>query len=721
MKKRKINTDKIKVNFFVVIFVFFLFMVFIARLCYLCVVDYSVGDNTTISMFIKNRNTEEEVLMPNRGSIYDSNGNVLAEDVASYTVIAYLDESRSENSKTPLHVVDVDATANALAPLINTDVDTLKAILSKDAYQVELGSGGRNLSQIQMEEIKKLNLPGIDFIKSTKRYYPNGNFASYTIGYTINKNINGISWKVGELGLEKYFNDTLTGKEGHVSYEKDRYGYKIANGREYMVDAKDGNDIYLTLDNNIQLFTENALKKMESDSEAEWGLMVVTDAKTGAILSYASSPSFDPNKRDMTSYIDPLTGYTYEPGSTMKIFSYMCAIENGNYNGDDTYDSGTITYEDNSGKKTVIHDWNKIGWGRISFNQGFALSSNVGAATLLENEIITKKQLSMCYDNYGFGKATGFTMDREESGSIKFHYDIEAATATFGQGITVTPIQMIQALTSISNDGEMLKPYIISKIVDTNSGKTTYQGNREVIEKVASSETVSEIKKLMASVVTENSETSTGYAYYMEDYPIIGKTGTAQIYDSKNGGYMTGASDYIYSFAGMYPSDDPSIIIYAAIKRPKDTTNYLAEAVKNVVVNTSKYLNIVNENEDNITYKVSNYLNKDLTVVSNELKKHGIDTIVLGNGSKIVGQYPSKGVTLYGKGKVIILTDNYDKKMIDLKGMSYKEAINALKLMGVSYETEGSGYVYEQSISAGNVVDDGNVVKIKLRDNYNDS
>lgn len=178
MKKRKINTDKVRINFFMVIFVFFLFMVFIARLCYLCIVDYSVGDNTTISMFIKNRNTEEEVLMPNRGSIYDSNGNVLAEDVASYTVIAYLDESRSENSDTPLHVVDVDATANALAPLINTDVETVKDILSKDAYQVEFGSGGKNLSQIQMEEIKNLNLPGIDFIKSTKRYYPNGSFAS---------------------------------------------------------------------------------------------------------------------------------------------------------------------------------------------------------------------------------------------------------------------------------------------------------------------------------------------------------------------------------------------------------------------------------------------------------------------------------------------------------------------------------------------------------------
>ncbi len=717
MKKKKINIEKIRVSFLMLLFIFFLFMAFIARLCYLCIVDYSVGDGT-ISMFIKNRNTEEEVLMPNRGSIYDSNGNVLAEDVASYTIIAYLDESRSENSETPLHVVDVEATAKALAPLIDTDEETLKALLSKDAYQVELGSGGKNLSQIQMEEIKALNLPGIDFIKSTKRYYPNGDFASYAIGYTVNQEIEGNIWKVGELGLEEYFNDTLTGTVGHVSYEKDRYGYKIANGREYTVEADDGDDIYLTLDNNIELFTENALNTLEEESEAEWAFIVVADAKTGAILAYSSSPSFDPNQRNMTSYIDPLTGYTYEPGSTMKVFSYMCAIENGSYDGSATYASGTITYEASNGETTTIHDWNKVGWGTISFDQGFALSSNVGAATLLENAIITKKQLSMCYENYGFGEATGFTMNREASGSIQFNYDIEAATATFGQGITVTPIQMIQAMTAIANDGEMLKPYIVSKIVDTDTGKVSYEGSREVIDTVASIDTVLKMKELLASVITEDSNTSTGYAYYMEDYPIIGKTGTAQIYDAQKGGYMSGASDYIYSFAGMYPAEDPEIIIYAALKKPKDTTNYLADAVKDVVVNTSKYLNIITDMEENVSYEIDNYVNKDTTSVVSNLKKVGLKVVTLGTGSKIINQYPNQGSTLYGSSTIVLLTDNYNQEMVDLVGLSYKDAVNVLKLMGVSYKTSGSGYVYEQSISAGTVISAGQTVEIKLKDNY---
>lgn len=714
MAKKKINTKKIRSSYLMVIFVFCLFMLFIARLTYLCVVNYSVGDESIVA-FIKNRNTEEEVILPTRGSIRDSKDNVLAEDVASYTVIAYLDSSRSENSEEPLHVVDVDATANKLAPLLNMDVSVLKALLSKDLYQVELGPGGRDLSQLEMENIKNLNLPGIDFVASSKRYYPNGDFASYAIGYTVDfEDEDGNEWKVGQLGIEEYFNETLTGTSGYITYEKDRYGYKIANGREYIEEADDGDDIYLTLDSNIQLFTENAVKKMEADSEGEWSFMVVADAKTGAILAYSTSPSFDPNKRNMVSYIDPLTGYTYEPGSTMKVFSYMCAVENGNYVGSDTYNSGQITYVASDGTKTTIHDWNKIGWGVINYDYGFAMSSNVGAANLLENKIIDKKQLSACYSNYGFGKTTNFTLNREHTGSVKFNYDIDAASATFGQGITITPVQMIQALTSISNDGKMLKPYLVDKIIDTDTGESTYEATVEVVDEIASSNTVSKIKELMASVVCSDSKLCTGSAYYMADYPIIGKTGTAQIYDSKTGTYMTGESDYVYSFAGLYPADEPELIIYTAIKRPKDTTNYVAEAVKDVVVNTSKYLNIVIDESKSTTYKIDNYVNKEVANISSELIKNNMKLYVLGGGKKVVKQYPASNSDLYSGSVVVLLTDSYDKKMPNLLGLSYKDAINILKLMGVKYNITGNGYVTNQSVNEGQIVTDDMIVNIIL-------
>lgn len=718
MKRKKVNVNKIRPNYFMFIFTIVLFCSFVGRIIYLCTTDYQVGDST-ITAFIRARNTNEEVLLPKRGSIFDSKGEVLAEDVASYTVIAYLDPSRSENSEDPLHVVDVNATAERLAPYLGMDVEVLKVLLKKDAYQVELGPGGRNLSQIQMEEIRSLNLPGIDFIASTKRYYPSGDFASYAIGYTVNQSDDdGNVWKVGQLGVEEYFNDILTGSSGYVTYEKDRNGYKIANGREYVEEADDGDDVYLTIDSNIELFTENAVKKMVEDSEAEWGFMVVADAKTGAILAYSTTPSFDPNKKNITSYIDLMTGNTYEPGSTMKIFSYLCAIDNGQYVGSDTYESGEITYEAANGAKTVIHDWNKTGWGTISYDYGFAMSSNVGAASLLDKGIIDKKQLRTCYSNYGFGKTTGFTLNRELAGSIKFNYDVDAASATFGQAITVTPIQMVQALTAISNEGKMMKPYLISKIVDTNTEEISYEATTEVVNVIASVDSISKMKELMNSVVCNDSSVCTGSAYYMEDYPIMGKTGTAQIYNEQTGTYMTGESDYVYSFAGLYPTDQPEIIIYTALKRPKDTTNYVSVAVKDVVVNTSKYLNIVVEDNHSKSYKIASYINKDTSVVRNELETNGMKVFVLGTGGKIISQYPSKGSQLYGNSVVILLTDQYDRAMPNLVGLSYKDAVNVLKLMGVKYTISGNGYVVSQSVPEGIIITDDVTVDVQLESGY---
>lgn len=715
--KKEINTNKIMLSKKVFVFVSFLLIIFIGRICYLCLVDYSVND-TTISAFIEKRNIKEEIIEPIRGSILDVNGNVLAQEVASYTVIAYLDESRSENSKTINHVKDIENTAKKLSPLINMDEEVVKGLLSKDAYQVELGPGGRNLSQLQMEEIKKLNLPGIDFIKSSKRYYPNGDFASYMIGYTVTKeDEENNKYTVGELGIEEYFNDELTGTEGYIAYEKDRYGYKIANGREYIEDADDGNDVYLTIDNNIQLFIENAVKNAQEKSEAEWLLMAVMDAKTGAILGYSSTPSFDPNLRNMTSYLDPIMSSAYEPGSTMKIFSYMCAIETGNYDGAATYLSGSKTYESEIDNDTVtISDWNKKGWGTISYDLGFALSSNIAVANLLET-VIDKNDLSACYKKYGFGKRTNIydyknkEYTKEYTGSIDFNYDVEVATAGYGQGITTTPIQHLQALSIIANNGDMLKPYIVDKIVDNDTNKTIYESSIVKKKELASESTVNKITELLRSVVQPNGKVATGYAYYMEGYDLIGKTGTAQIYDYEKGKYMTGATDYIYSFSGLYPGENPEIIIYTAIRKPKDTTNYLADMVKEVVVNTSKYLNIEEvKKEDNI-FEIDNYINKNTKIVEEDLKNNNIKTIILGTGNKIINQYPSKGNIINNNDLVVLLTNEYTKTIPNLAGLSFKETITILDFLNIDYEYEGYGYLESQNIVENTLV---NEEKVKL-------
>ena len=703
MKDGKINTNKLKISKFVYVIVFFLFVIFGASLAYRCLVDYKATDKLTISEFILNRNIEEDVLMPERGTIYDINGNILARDVSSYTVIAYLNTNRGEKDGIPRYVKDKENTAKILSEYIDTEYERILELLNKDAYQVEFGTGGKNLSQLEMEKIRDLNLPGIDFIKSTKRYYPNGDFASYLLGYTVNKEKDdGNTYMVGELGIEGYYNELLTGKSGYIRYEKDGRGNIIANSNEYREEATNGSDIYLTIDKNIQLFVENEVKKSQSASNAEWTVMGVIDAKTGAILGYSSTPSFDPNIRNLKNYMDPLVSYAYEPGSTMKTFSYMCAINSGKYNGSDTYESGSKTYVSALDKNdtVTIKDWNDgKGWGRISYDYGYAMSSNIAVANLLEN-VITKDELKTCYENYGFGKKTGINLPGELTGDIDFTYDVEAATAGYGQGIMITPIQMLQGLTIVANNGTLLKPYVVSKIVDTE-GKIILKNEREELRNVATTATVKKIQELMRSVM---SPTTTGGAYVIDGYDLIGKTGTGQIFE--RGKYLTGNGQYIYSFSGLYPGDDPEIIIYMAVKKPKDGNNYIASSIKEVVINTSKYLSIDKKNNNNDGIVLEDYRNNITTSIVDKLKSEGIRVVTLGSGNKIIDQYPNKNIKVYKDDLVVLLTNKYDNQMIDFNGFSYKEAKETLKLMNVDYELNGYGYVNKQSINPFDKIED---------------
>ena len=714
MKDRRINTNKLMINKLWYLFVFFLFVIISIFLFYRCLANYKVG-NITISEFIENRNVSEEVIMPSRGNIYDAKGNVLAQDVSSYTLIAFLSETRS-TEKVKRHVIDKEKTAKALSKKIDMSYEKILAILNKDAYQVEFGLAGKNLTQSKMEEIAALELPGIGFSKTTKRYYPMGNFASYLLGYTTNKeDENGNIWMTGEMGIEGYYNDELKGKSGYIKYEKDAKGNKIANSNEYQEDAVNGDNITLTIDSNIQLFVQNAVNKAAKESKGEWVVMGVMNAKTGAILGYASSPSFDPNIRNITSYMDPLVSYSFEPGSTMKTFTYMCAINSGRYNGSDTYMSGSKTYTSakNKNDKVTIKDWNVKGWGRISYDFGYVMSSNIGIANLLEH-VITKNELRSCLQNYGFGKPTGITLNGELKGDISFTYDVEAATAGYGQGITITPIQMLQALSSVANDGVIIKPYVVSNIKDSN-GNIVLENHREEVNKVASTETINKVKELMRNVVCNNGKVCTGYAYYMKGYDILGKTGTAYIFDNKKGRYMTGISDNIYSFSGLYPGDDPEIVIYMAIKRPKDTYNYIAPVVKSVIKDVSKYLALDNRKSVISNYYVGDFSNRTISSVKDELSKNNIKTILLGTGSKVVGQYPMN-VNMYDGDKVYILTNNYKNETINFNGLSYKEAKSILDLMNVKYELVGTGFVYEQSIGEHDIIKDK--IILKLKDKY---
>ena len=292
-----------------------------------------------------------------RGSIYSVNGDILAQNVSSYKLIAYLDPKRTTNKKRPQHVVDKEDTARKLAPILGMEeAEVLRYLSKENVYQTEFGVKGKGLSELVKKQIDDLNLPGLAFYESFKRYYPKGDFASYTIGYTKESSDEDNTIK-GEMGIEKEYNELLKGEDGYSRYQKDLQGYKIPNTPVEVKDAVQGKDIYLTIDSNIQFFVEQAMHNADKEYDWQWFTVTIMDAKTGAILATSSSPSFDPNKRNITNYLDLLISSPYEPGSTMKTFTYMAAMENGVYNGSETYKSGVYTTSDG----TEIGDWNRTG------------------------------------------------------------------------------------------------------------------------------------------------------------------------------------------------------------------------------------------------------------------------------------------------------------------------------------------------------------------------
>jgi len=687
----------VKVPKVIIFIVAFLFAVIIIRLSYVSLSNSIDGIN--LAEFAQNRNTKSELIYAKRGNIYDNNGDILASTANTYTIVAYLEESRTTNPDKPEHVVDKENTAKVLDEMLGMGYDYALERLNADAYEVLFGTKGNNISESKKNEIEALDLPGIDFRSSIKRTYSMGAFASYIIGYAKMDKEGNIK---GELGIESYFNDELSGVDGKTTYQTDAYGYTLPSADVITEDAVDGNNIYLTIDSDIQWFAEDLVKNLSDEYEMDWMIFSVMDAKTGAIVASSTYPNFDPNKLDITSYMNPLVSYAYEPGSTMKIFTWASSIEEGLYNGDDKFKSGKKEIAN-----VTISDFQKEGWGSISYDTGFAYSSNVAASNLAEGLGIDG--LSKYYKNLGFGKKTGIELANEVNGAIfnsKNLGPVELATASFGQGITVTPIQMLQALTVLTNDGTMIKPFVVDKIVD-DFGDVVYDGKRTEVAKVYSKETTDYVKGLMHNVVYD------GLNKYWRPSKttMIGKTGTAQI-ASKNGGYLKGENDYVRSFAGVFPEEDPKYIVYIATQKINTGARSLARELTKAVDDIVSRLGIENKTDD-IEEKIinlNNYISADVITTVEELKNKKLNVYVLGSGKYIINQYPLKNTKVQENGKVFLVTNNKEYIMEDVTGWSLNEVMTYANLLGINITTSGYGYVTSQNILPGtNISSDMNL------------
>ena len=692
-KNRNIYFSKI-----VLLLLILLFIALIGKLIYISLSKEI--DGIDLKAYAEKRNTTKKILYAHRGNIYDKSGNYLASTVNSYTLIAYLSDTRTTNPNKPQHVVDKELTAQKLSEVFNKNGNKnmtydyiLERLNTENKYQVEF-TYAKDISETLKQEIESLNLPGLDFAVSSKRYYQMGDFASYIVGYSKKDDEGNIN---GEMGIEKYCNATLKGENGFSEYQTDNYGYKLPYAEENIKQSKSGNDIYLTIDNNIQLFVEQEINNLSTNYNYTWLTLTVADAKTGAILASGASPSFDANKLNMTNYLNPLVSYSYEPGSTMKIYSFMSAIDSDLYNGDEKYMSGTIKVSD-----ATIKDFNNVGWGSITFDEGFSYSSNV-AATILSQRL-GKEKLSEYYEKFGFGKQTGITLPEEASGTIDFNYATEIATASFGQGITTTPIQNIQALTTLANDGVMLKPYIISKIVDSATKEVIYEGKREEIGQIVKKTTTNKMKTMMHDVVYSG---KTDARYFKSNLvEVMGKTGTAQIANPSGGGYLTGDYDYVKSFAMLFPYDNPQYIIYFSIKQFQGAFKNAANAIVNIVDEIAKYKNLEQKTKESTNTNIitlDNFVNTDTLTTTDKLKLLGLNPIVLGNGNTIIKQYPNQDNKVLIGSKVFLKTnDSY--VMPNTIGYSKAELIALCHLLNLKYIINGSGKVASQSIPEGSII-----------------
>jgi len=691
-------------NILFVVFLLFLLYLY-GNLFYIALFNNLYGID--MKAFAATRNTVKEIIKADRGTIYDVNGNTLALSVNSYKLVAYLDSSRTINQNNPQHVVDKEMTAEKLATALGADKNYILSQLNQNLYQTYFGTVGSGITEIKKDEIAALNLPGIDFEKQTSRSYPNGDFASYIVGYTqsetgnvtINNYTESLTKLNGALGIELQYNKELSGTDGYLEYQKTRTGYKIPDTNEIREDAVNGSDVYLTIDSSIQRFVESAMSELKSYADPEWATITVMDAKTGDILASGSIPSFDPNVRNLTNYENPLVTYTYEPGSTMKIFSFMCAIQKGTYDGSATYQSGTYTVGENT-----IGDWNDShGWGTITYDVGFMHSSNVAAANLVQ-KYVGRDDYYNCLESYGFGKKTGIELPREQNGQVSFTYPIEVVAASYGQGVTTTPIQNLQALTMIANDGKMLTPHIVSKIVDS-TGKTVYTRQVQESEQIVSTATVNKIKDLMDGVVNDPKDNITGYLYKNDTVTVIGKTGTAQ-YIQSDGTYSNTGSNYIYSFAGMFPKEDPEYIIYASMKRPAyHVSRGIANAVNSIINSIIKYKNIDNEttSTQNNAMTMPSYLNKNVDSVVTELTNFGVTPIVIGDGKKVTNQYPNASSSIVKGDKVFLVTNSTNIVLASIKGWSRTDVQNYCNLIGYKVTFNGYGYVDSYSVDGTNI------------------
>jgi stage V sporulation protein D (sporulation-specific penicillin-binding protein) len=609
---------------FVLLAGFFVFLVLIFRLGY---IQFALSD--TLTERAKNSWNREIPFEPKRGEIVDRNGVALATNMSAPTVYVV-----------PRQVKNPADTAEKLANVLNANVQDVYQQITKKSSMERLKSG-RKITNEKAKEVENLNLPGVYIAEDSKRYYPFGDYLSHVLGFT------GID-NQGLTGLELSYDKELSGAKGSVQFYSTAKGERMKNMPDDFQEPVNGYNLVLTIDSQIQTIMERELDNAEAKYNPDGLLAIAMNPNNGEILGMASRPNFDPSDfqnvaPEIYNRNIPIWS-TYEPGSTFKIITLAAALEEGKVNleNDRFYDSGHVEVGG-----TQLHCWKRGGHGSQTFLEVVQNSCNPGFIEM--GQRLGKDTLFKYIHNFGFGQKTGIDLEGEGTG-ILFPLDkvgpVELATTAFGQGVSVTPIQQVAAVSAAINGGTLYQPYVAKQLVDPKTGEVVMKKSPVAKRKVISEKTSEQIRYALESVVAQGS----GKKAFIDGYRVGGKTGTAQ--KAQGGRYLE--NNYILSFIGFAPADDPQIVVYVAVDNPKNAIQFggqvAAPIVGNIIEDSMRVLGVEqrkNQLEKKVTWldtpmiEVPNLIGLEKKEIVNQLFNLKLD--ISGEGEKIVKQAPDPG------------------------------------------------------------------------------
>nr|WP_280521226.1 stage V sporulation protein D [Paenibacillus mangrovi] len=543
-----------------------LFVAIIVRLAYV-----QLGKGAELSAKAEENWRREIPSTAKRGEIQDRNGTPLAYNISSPTVMAI-----------PVQVKDPGKTARLLAPLLGMTEEKVKSLVTKKAMSVKLQPGGRKITMELAQKIRDLNLPGIVVAEDNKRYYPYGDLASHILGFT------GID-NQGLTGVEQKYDSKLKGINGSISYLSDAGGRLMPGSSEKYDAPRDGLNLQLTIDKSIQSIMERELDQAMVQYQARGAWSIAMNPKTGEIYAMASRPGYEPGnykEYDQQVYNRNLPIWmTYEPGSTFKIITLAAALQEKKVDlkHEQFFDPGYIKIGG-----ATLKCWKRGGHGSETFMQVVENSCNPGFVTL--GNRLGKDTLFKYIRDFGFGSKTGIDLNGEENG-ILFKLSrvgpVELATTAFGQGVSVTPIQQVAAVSAAINGGKLFKPYVAKAWINPDTGETVSETKPELVRQVISEDTSKQVREALESVVANG----TGRPAFIDGYRVGGKTGTAQIV--VNGRYSS--TEHIVSFIAFAPADDPQIVVYTAVDNPAGIQFggvVAAPIVQNILKDSLQVLNV---------------------------------------------------------------------------------------------------------------------------------